>query len=119
MRCRHKTFLDHTNGGERDADKRLIWRCSRCVQVGTWNDSWRYYGNVECLKCQTADIEFVACSEQCWQELCAEHSIPSEPVKYRRGGGKHEITRVTRKRRMTIREKAAAYDKLMEQQRRQ
>ena len=113
MRCDHKTFLNHTNDGERYPDGKLVWHCSGCGLVGPWTESWRYYGNLECLKCQTADMEFVACSDKCWQELCAKHGVPSEPVKHRRGGGKQEVQRVTRKRRMTIRQKAEAYDQLV------
>ena len=59
--CKHKTLSDHTVG--RDAGDSLLWRCSFCKRVGSWQDGWAYWGNIECRICWTADIQTVHCGE--------------------------------------------------------
>jgi hypothetical protein len=66
-RCTHKTRLDFTQG--RDEQGRQIWRCSNCGKLGVWTDSWGYWGNLECRRCETAEIERVWCSDECKERL--------------------------------------------------
>lgn len=106
MTCTHKTFADHTLP-ERDADGRLVWVCSHCGAVGRWDEQWSYLGNIECRECQTAAMEWVACSRACAKVLNGG-KVP-KPVEE----DKPRAPRQPRKRRMTIRDKAAAYDQLV------
>lgn len=70
--CTHKTFIDHTSDGYRYPNGKLAWKCSECGLVGPWSDSWSYWGSLECPKCQTADIDWVACSSKCAKALKAK-----------------------------------------------
>lgn len=92
MSCTHKTWTDHTTG-VRTPDGRNTWICSHCGAIGVWTESWSYYGNLECLKCQTASMEWVACSRECAIAL---------------NGG-----RVPRESPISEDRKAAAYDRLV------
>lgn len=67
--CHHKTFADFTTG--RGSDGRLLWKCSDCGKVAHWGEEWRYFGNIECLKCGTASIQSVHC-EDCAKKLPTE-----------------------------------------------
>jgi hypothetical protein len=68
MPCQHKTLFDHT---ER-SDAALIWCCSACGLTSWWGDTWGYLGNMECRDCQTAQVDFVWCSEECRKQLMRE-----------------------------------------------
>ena len=70
--------------GHRDArhfKDRRGWICSHCGRRGVWDDTWSYYGNLECRKCARAAIDFVACSERC-RGICED--VTSEPEGGRR-----------------------------------
>jgi hypothetical protein len=68
MGCGHKTQNDHSymtpNG--------RIWVCSNCDQHQKWGPSWGYYGNMECKKCGWAQIDWVACCDECAEALKAK-----------------------------------------------
>lgn len=57
--CTHKTYVDHAAG--RGAEGRLLWKCSDCGLVGSWQDGWKYLGNIECPRCQRARVDRVTC----------------------------------------------------------
>lgn len=64
--CTHKADNDH---GGLDGKGVRFWICSCCGLVAPWDEDWRYWGNIECRKCEAADMEYVACSGWCWDRL--------------------------------------------------
>jgi len=63
--CPHKTIEDHkVKMGEH-----FYWVCTNCGEYGRWNVKWSYWGSYECRKCQTAAIDWVACSDKCAERL--------------------------------------------------
>lgn len=112
--CNHKTFLDHTSNGWRYPTGKLAWNCTNCGAVGPWTETWTYYGSIECLHCQTASMDWVACSEKCALDLHAKHGTKPVFMDDRVSiVGRNRETRKPRKKRMTIRDKANAYDQLV------
>lgn len=81
MACAHKNFTDHST---RAADKSLIWTCSHCDSRKKWGPDHGYYGNHECLHCQTAQIDFVWCSEACRKALAEKHRIKPDAPRERK-----------------------------------
>lgn len=80
MSCAHKTIRDHSTAA-RDPQERRVWTCSHCKTRAPWDDTWGYYGNHECLTCQTAQIDFVWCSEACRKALAEKHKLaPEKPI---------------------------------------
>lgn len=61
-------------------NKRL-WTCSNCKAHGLWTESWGYFGTMECSKCWVANIEFVACSDECLKALAEKHKLVDERAK--------------------------------------
>lgn len=66
-RCNHKTISDHSN--MMPATNKRLWVCSNCGGRAYWGPTWSYWGNIECPKCWTADIEWVACCDACAGKL--------------------------------------------------
>jgi hypothetical protein len=64
--CSHKADNDHSRRGN---DGVVYWACSCCGLVEAWSEEWRYWGNIECRQCQAAAIDYVACSDWCWDRL--------------------------------------------------
>lgn len=83
--CDHKIPADHRRGED--------WICSRCGKVGRWGPSWGYYGNVECMRCGWAQIDFVWCSDACRGELEAGRG-PASAFETGRAGDLKEIERL-------------------------
>ncbi len=46
-----------------------VWICSHCGERQKWGPTWSYYGNYECRVCCVAQIDWVACSDECAQAL--------------------------------------------------
>lgn len=112
--CNHKTLFDHTSNGWRYPNGKLAWNCSNCGATGPWTDSWSYYGNIECLKCQTASMDWVACSDKCAMEMHTKNG--TKPVLMDdcvSVVGRERPAGRPRKKRMTIRDKARAYDQFV------
>ena len=59
--CTHKVASDHV--ARRDVGGQRWWRCSECGVVALWGDRWIYFGNVECLQCQTQRVDTVLCGK--------------------------------------------------------
>lgn len=82
-RCKHKTISDHVvldGSGEpvRDASGNKTWICSGCGLAGSWDESWGYYGNEECLRCWTAQIDVVWCSKECRKRITIREVVRRE-----------------------------------------
>lgn len=75
--CKHKTYADFS---VMVGDKRR-WTCSHCGKSDFWSESWGYFGTMECTKCSVADIDFVACSDECMKVLAEKHKLVDERVK--------------------------------------
>jgi len=67
-KCHHLTADDHsvvTSTGRRR------WTCTICGRTALWDEDWGYFGNVECLNCWRARIDYVVCSDRCAELLQA------------------------------------------------
>lgn len=74
MGCAHKTIADHSVL----LGERRLWTCSNCRAASTWAESWGYFGNMECRRCQTAQIDFVYCSDACKTALAVTRGLETE-----------------------------------------
>lgn len=70
-RCSHKTAHDFSH----ETKHRRPWTCSHCERIEPWGESWGYYGDIECRRCGTQRIDFVACSDACARELLAAEGV--------------------------------------------
>jgi len=57
LRCTHLTTENHcrTLNGVR------VWTCTKCKFEGPWEEGWRYFGSLECVKCSSPQVDVVHC----------------------------------------------------------
>ena len=73
MSCKHLTASDHVTVPAQ-GDRPSAWRCSVCGTSGRWTDGWLYFGNVECGRCQRAQVDRVLCP------ACAKRDVRPEQI---------------------------------------
>lgn len=71
--CTHLTADDHSAVSHRGV---RIWRCGGCQLAQPWGRAWGYHGNVECKRCQTAQVDVVYCSKACRRALQVRVGTP-------------------------------------------
>lgn len=65
-RCSHLTAADHSALSRTGL---RLWTCSLCGRISPWGANTTYFGNIKCKNCWQAQIDFVACSKHCADEL--------------------------------------------------